>query len=204
MESLTVRVVACLFLLVIGVIAKSNDTPGILSPGTSPVDTVAYTDPYLAYTNGVYLYEEAPFSGVVHQVLKGFAIETYSTVVEGRLDGEYRSFYASGKPYEVRTYRDGLSVGTHTGYWEESGAQKFEYNYREQKKEGTQRTWYANGDPAEAYFFHDDRLDGLQQAWRGKREPVPEFYRQGRRPLRIAEVQNLLRDQRRVGSSTGE
>ncbi len=166
MESLTIRIVACLFLLAIGGFMKSGATPYSASPNEIAVDTVAYTDARLAYTNGTYLYDSEAFSGVVHQVLEGFDIQTYSTVLEGRLHGAYRSYYASGQPYEVRTYRNGLATGTHTGYWEGSGNRKFEYHYQEQKKEGTHRTWYANGDPAEAYTYHDDRLDGLQQAWR--------------------------------------
>ena len=152
-------------MLLMGCVGSNTATP-LDSTQVTPTDTIAYTNPDLTYKNGAYQYDGEPFSGVVHRVLKGYAIESYSSVLQGRLHGAYSSYYASGKPYEIRTYHNGLSTGTHTGYWEDSGLKKFEYNYQNQKKEGRQRSWYANGDPAEAYTCHDDRLDGLQQAWR--------------------------------------
>ncbi|MCP9235238.1 toxin-antitoxin system YwqK family antitoxin [Lewinella sp. JB7] len=168
MDSLTVQLFACLLLLVFGGIVTSGTRPYVVAGDTATVrvDTVDFADSRTIYVNGIYRYDGEPFTGVVHRVLKGYDIATYSTVREGRLDGVYRSFYASGRPYEVRTYRDGLSTGTHFGYWEASGTLKFAYTYEAQKKEGLQLTWYANGDPAEAYTYHDDRLEGLQQAWR--------------------------------------
>lgn len=131
-----------------------------------PRDTLNYDEAEMQLINGKYLVNEKPFSGIVHRTLKGYPIETYSSVLDGSLHGTYRSFYASGKPYEVRTYREGLSVGRHFAYWEESGHLKFEYNYYNQKKEGAQKSWYSNGSLAYSYFYQDDHLEGLQQAWR--------------------------------------
>lgn len=159
-------VAACLLIVVIAGLAKTDTPIDSESTAAIPTDTVAFTDPSLSYTNGMYQFGGEPFTGTVHRVLKGYEIETYSTLVDGRLNGPYTSYYASGAPYETRTYRDGLSTGTHTGYWEDTGHKKFEYSYLDQRKEGTQRTWYRNGDPAEAYTYHNDRLSGLQQAWR--------------------------------------
>lgn len=136
------------------------DTTGI------PADTIAFTHPGLTYSNGEYFFENKLYSGMVYKVLKGYSIATYSSVLNGRLHGTYRSFYASGKPYEIRQYRKGLSVGKHLGYWEDSGNLKFEYHYYDQKKEGSQKSWYANGNLAYAYMYSNDQLEGLQQAWR--------------------------------------
>lgn len=131
-----------------------------------PVDTIAITAANMTYVNGRYLLNEQPYSGIVYKVLKGFNVATYNSVLNGQLHGTYRSYYASGKPYEIRQYRNGLSVGTHIGYWEKTGELKFEYNYHNQKKEGSQKNWYSDGSPAYVYHYKDDRLDGLQQAWR--------------------------------------
>lgn len=131
-----------------------------------PNDTVASVNTNLKFVNGKYLLNDKPFSGIVYKVLKGFPVSTYSSVLKGQLHGIYRSFYSSGKPYEVRAYRRGLSVGKHVGYWDDTGILKFEYNYHDQKKEGAQKNWYSNGQPAYVYSYRDDRLDGLQQAWR--------------------------------------
>ena len=131
-----------------------------------PADTIAYTNPKLTYVNGKYLLDNEPYAGIVYRVLKGFDVATYSSILNGQLHGTYRSFYASGKPYEVRKYRHGVSVGKHVGYWENTGKLKFEYHYHDQKKEGTQKSWYADGSLAYTYNYQDDRLDGSQQAWR--------------------------------------
>ncbi len=166
MNNLSIQLLACLLFVVLGVVVNFDAKSHTPASVALTVDTLAFTNLLLTYENGTYRYGEVPFSGVVHRVLKGFAIKSYTTVADGRPHGEYRSYYASGKPYEVRTYRNGLSTGTHTGYWEDSGFIKFEYTYHNEQKEGPQRTWYANGDPAEAYTYHNDRLDGPQQAWR--------------------------------------
>ena len=166
MKNLTIWVAAYLLVLVIAGFVKADATIGPIETTTISTDTVAFTDPDLTYVNGIYRLDDKPYSGTVYRVLKGYAIETYSPVVDGRLHGRYTSYYANGDPYETRTYSNGLSTGTHIGYWEGAGHKKFEYNYLDQKKEGTQRTWYRNGDPAEAYFYHDDQLSGRQQAWR--------------------------------------
>lgn len=129
-------------------------------------DTIAYTNPSLTYVNGEYLLENEPYSGIVFEVIKGFQVESYSSVKNGQLHGKYISFYASGKPYEIREYSNGLSVGEHLGYWENSGNLKFEYHYDLEKKEGSQKNWYSDGSTAYNYTYKDDHLDGLQQAWR--------------------------------------
>ena len=131
-----------------------------------PVDTIKNTDANVSFVNGRYFLNSKPYSGVVFKVLKGYDVATYSSVLNGQLHGTYKSFYASGKPYEVRQYRNGLSVGKQIGYWERTGQLKFEYNYYNQKKEGVQKNWYEDGRPAYTYQYKEDRLDGLQQAWR--------------------------------------
>jgi antitoxin component YwqK of YwqJK toxin-antitoxin module len=131
-----------------------------------PKDTIKYSQPNLVYVNGEYLLDNEPYSGIIYKVLKGYNVSTYSSVLNGKLHGTYKSFYASGKPYEIRKYRNGLSVGKHIGYWESTRKLKFEYNDYEQKKEGVQKSWYADGRLAYAYHYKDDSLDGLQQAWR--------------------------------------
>ena len=136
------------------------DTPAI------PNDTIAFTNPSVTYVNGKYLLHNEPYSGIVYKVLKGYHVKTYSSVLDGVLHGTYRSFYASGSPYEVRTYNKGLSTGTHFGYWESNGNIKFEYHYINQKKEGAYKNWFENGELANVYNYKNDRLDGLQQAWR--------------------------------------
>ncbi|UZR98958.1 toxin-antitoxin system YwqK family antitoxin [Chondrinema litorale] len=140
-----------------------------------PHDTIAFSNTELTYVNGKYLLRNKPYSGIVYKVLKGYSIKTYSSVLNGQLHGIYRSFYASGSPYEVRSYRNGLATGRHLGFWENTGNLKFEYNYFDQKKEGIQRNWYSTGDLAYSYSYKNDKLEGLQQAWRQNRSLYRNF-----------------------------
>lgn len=138
----------------------SIDTSGV------PNDTIDFEDVRVSLVNGIYFFEDKTYSGILFKVLKGYNVKTYSSIFKGKLHGTYRSFFQNGKPYEVRQYKNNLAFGRHYGYWEETGHLKFEYNYYDQKKEGTQRNWYANGDPYYEYNYKDDKLDGLQRAWR--------------------------------------
>ncbi|MFB9054158.1 toxin-antitoxin system YwqK family antitoxin [Formosa undariae] len=131
-----------------------------------PNDTIAFSNPSVTYVNGKYLLHNKPYLGIVFKVLKGYHVKTYSSVLDGKLHGTYRSFYANGNRYEVRTYNYGQSTGVHYGYWESNGKLKFEYHYINQKKEGTYKNWFENGDLANNYNYKDDRLYGLQRAWR--------------------------------------
>ncbi|SHJ20131.1 Antitoxin component YwqK of the YwqJK toxin-antitoxin module [Mesonia phycicola] len=133
---------------------------------TINLDTIAFTNPDMKFVNGEYFFKNKPFTGIVFKILKGYQLKTYSSVINGKLNGLYQSFYPNGKPYEIRNYKDGLSVGKHIGYWENTGNLKFEYNYNNQQKEGLQKSWYANGDLAHIYNYKEDKLEGLQQAWR--------------------------------------
>ena len=131
-----------------------------------PKDTIDFNDPRVTFVNGSYFFEDKEYSGIVFKILKGYDLRTYSSVLNGNLHGTYRSFFASGKPYEVRQYKNNVAIGRHYGYWEETGNLKFEYHYYNQKKEGSQKNWYADGKPYYHYNYKDDHLDGPQKAWR--------------------------------------
>jgi antitoxin component YwqK of YwqJK toxin-antitoxin module len=131
-----------------------------------PNDTIDFQDPRVSYVNGIYFFKDKKFSGILRKVLRGYNVKTYSSLLNGQLHGTYRSFYENGQRYEVRRYKNNLSLGKQYGYWEGSGQMKFEYNYYNEKKEGLQKNWYYNGDPNYVYNYKNDRQDGLQQAWR--------------------------------------
>ncbi|AWW00264.1 toxin-antitoxin system YwqK family antitoxin [Arcticibacterium luteifluviistationis] len=131
-----------------------------------PQDTVYFSNPSVSYVNGLYYLDQKKFSGILYRELKGYDVKTYSSVLNGMLHGPFRSFYKNGKPYEVRNYKENISLGKQYGYWESTGNRKFEYNYVSEKREGIQRSWYANGDVYYVYNYKDDKQEGLQQAWR--------------------------------------
>ncbi|MGJ8593427.1 MAG: toxin-antitoxin system YwqK family antitoxin [Aquaticitalea sp.] len=131
-----------------------------------PKDTIYFDDDNVSFNNGLYYLKGELYSGVVYKEQKGFQVKTYSSVLNGKLYGTYRSYYSNGKPYEIRSYKNNLSVGKQRGYWEDTGILKFEYNYYNEKREGLQKSWFSDGTPAYVYNYKDDKQDGLQQAWR--------------------------------------
>lgn len=131
-----------------------------------PKDTIHFSAANVSFVNGLYLLNGKAYSGIVIKILKGYNVKTYNTVLNGQRHGTYRSYYESGKPYEVRQYKHNKTTGKQYAYWEESGRLKFEYNYYQEKKEGAQKSWYANGNPCSAFHYIDDRQEGLQRSWR--------------------------------------
>lgn len=131
-----------------------------------PSDTIVFPSEGVAFENGNYLLHGKKYSGIVYKLQKGYDIATYSSVLDGKLHGTFRSFYANGKPFEVRHYKHNQSHGKQIGYWESTGKLKTEYFYNKDEKEGVQKNWYVDGQPLYTYLYHHDVQVGLQQAWR--------------------------------------
>ncbi|WP_236972974.1 toxin-antitoxin system YwqK family antitoxin [Membranihabitans marinus] len=131
-----------------------------------PADTIVMTDVDVELVNGKYYYKEKLFSGILYKEMSRDGVRSYSSVYHGMLHGTYRSYYPSGRRYEVRQYKDNLATGKHRAYWEETGELKFEYQYYEEKREGMQRKWHPSGRPFIFSNYVNDKEQGLQQAWR--------------------------------------
>ncbi|MCG9793252.1 toxin-antitoxin system YwqK family antitoxin [Flavobacterium algicola] len=131
-----------------------------------PKDTIEFDNSKVSLVNGIYYYGNKKYSGILHKVLRGYNVQSYSSLLNGELHGIYRSFYQNGQPYEVRRYKNSLSVGKQYGYWPDNGKLKFEYNYYNEKREGVQKSWYYDGSKSYVYNYKDDKQVGLQQAWR--------------------------------------
>lgn len=157
---------------------SGSKTRGIAYPINKKIilnDTIDFKNPKVLFLNGVYFFNDKVYSGVVFKELKGYKVKTYSTVLDGKLNGMYQSFYENGNPYEIRHYKNNMSFGRQLGYWKSTGKLKFEYHYVNDKKEGLQKSWYENGDLAYIYNFKNDKQDGLQQAWRKNRSLYRNF-----------------------------
>lgn len=131
-----------------------------------PKDTIFLSDKDVALKNGIYYKNNQKFSGIVVKILSKVKITTFSSVLEGKLHGTYRSFFENEKPYEVRNYKNNLATGRHYYYWKKTGNLKFDCTYYENKKEGLKKRWYIDGKPYIFLNYKNDKLDGLQQAWR--------------------------------------
>lgn len=164
---LLLATVYCGFLVAISSCHKKNAEKNYAIDTTViPKDTLNMHNPKMSFVNGLYYLEGKKYSGILAQSYPNGNPKSYSSIWEGMLHGAYRSFYENGKPFEVRHYKNNLSTGRHYGYWAESGKMKFDFNYYEEKREGTQKKWYKSGKPLVFMHCENDHEVGLQQAWR--------------------------------------
>ena len=136
------------------------DTTGI------PRDTVLVSDKAISLINGLYYYNQHPFSGIIRALHPNGKLKKQFSVYQGLLHGTYKSFYEDGTPWEIRRYKNNLSTGKHIGFWATTGNIHFEYNYYEEKMEGMQKKYYPSGKPFLFLHFVNDQEEGLQQGWR--------------------------------------
>jgi antitoxin component YwqK of YwqJK toxin-antitoxin module len=131
-----------------------------------PKDTVFFTDKNLSIVNGMYKYKDSLFSGIIYEFYSNKKLKKELSIYKGMLYGTCRSYFEDGKPWEIRNYRNNLSVGKQYGFWEDSGNPLFEFNYYEDKMEGLQKKWYKSGQAALFLNYVNDKEEGLQQGWR--------------------------------------
>lgn len=130
-----------------------------------PKDTIFENDKFLKVENGVYCFDNKPFSGYIRSTYSSNIIKSIAAYFKGRLHGTAKTFYPNGKLKTERNYKNGLSFGRHWGYWE-NGNIKFDYFYVEDKREGLQKQWYESGSQYYELSFTNDRENGMQKAWR--------------------------------------
>jgi antitoxin component YwqK of YwqJK toxin-antitoxin module len=127
--------------------------------------TVAEGDPNLRLRNGVLLYTDQPFSGVVEEFYPNGQVKAKTEYRQGREHGTSRMWYEDGRPLWERRYRNGKKHGEHKGWWP-NGQLKFLYHFAGGEHEGAARDWYANGQLAQCFQYEKGQEAGLQQAWR--------------------------------------
>jgi len=78
--------------------------------------------------------------------------------------GVVRDRYEDGQLKFEYNYKDGKKDGLHRG-WYEDGQLKFEDNYKDGKKDGLCRVWYENGQLRLEWNYKDGKEDGLHRLW---------------------------------------
>lgn len=136
------------------------DTSGI------PFDTISITDSSLKILNGIFLFNNKRYSGIIKEYYPNGLVKNLRAIFHGELHGTFKSFYENGAKHEVRSYKNNLATGRHRGYWPDGKTLQFDYNYYEEKREGQQRKWYKSGKPYIFSNYTNDHEDGLQRAWR--------------------------------------
>jgi antitoxin component YwqK of YwqJK toxin-antitoxin module len=137
-----------------------------------PKDTVLSGK--LKLDNGIYYFNNKPFSGYIKELDENQRVKMVGSFLNGMQHGNTITFYANGKLWGSRSYKENRSFGKHFGYWE-NGNQKFEFYYRNDKRDGSNKQWYENGQPYAFLNFKDDKEEGMQQAWRENGKPYINY-----------------------------
>ncbi len=139
-----------------------------------PLYTISSVDSNLNLVNGIYFLNEVPFSGIIKEVYENGGAKSIGSYFLGMQEGLTKTFYASGKGRDIRSYKENVGYGRHVGYWE-NGNMKFDFTYYFDKREGLQKQWYESGSPYAFLTFKDDREEGMQQAWRENGKPYINY-----------------------------
>tara|TARA_B110000305_G_C18797067_1_gene340967 strand:- start:4 stop:507 length:504 start_codon:yes stop_codon:yes gene_type:complete len=78
--------------------------------------------------------------------------------------GIVRGWYEDGQLWTEQNYKDGKKDGSDR-WWYENGQLNNEYNYKDDKKDGLFRSWYENGQLMFDYNYKDGKNDGLCSWW---------------------------------------
>jgi len=130
----------------------------------SEVHRLEITDEGLNFSNGIMLYKEKPYSGILFSKID--TVTTYSAMYqEGKKHGKEQKFFFKGDLAELSYYTKGIKSGTHRSWWNKE-QMKFEYHFDTMgNKIGTQREWYSNGQLFKEFNYRNGQEDGTQKSW---------------------------------------
>lgn len=88
----------------------------------------------------------------------------YTHDKQGKIQGEYISYYENGN-FKVKTqYKDGLLSGKYLEYYE-SGKRHFVGYYRDNLFDGLQQVYYESGKVESVYYCKNGKLNGLTKEY---------------------------------------
>lgn len=95
----------------------------------------------------------------------------------GQIEGEYQSFYASGKKRTVMVYHKSKREGKHTIFYE-NGVKMYESTLHNDKKDGNQSEWFKNGQLKYNVLYKNNRVEGRATLYSkdGKVESINEYH----------------------------
>jgi antitoxin component YwqK of YwqJK toxin-antitoxin module len=139
-----------------------------------PNITIFENDAKLNPQNGVYYFNNKPFSGYIKSNYNFDSLKSTASYFQGKQHGITQTFFSNGKLETERNYKNGIGYGRHFGYWE-NGNMKFDFTYYDDKREGIQKQWYESGSKYYELSFSGDRENGMQKAWRENGKPYINY-----------------------------
>ncbi len=115
--------------------------------------------------NGVLLYQDKPYSGIVNELYSDRNFKTKSEYLEGERSGYYKGWYSDGSKQFDRYYKKGLKVGIHIG-WYKNNQKMFEFHFNDSGEyNGSVKEWYVNGILSSSFNYTNGIEEGSQQMW---------------------------------------
>ncbi len=118
----------------------------------------------LSLTNGIMLYKDKPYTGVLYS--KNDTITLYRvSYLKGIKHGKEERFYFDGLPASQRFYTNGKKVGVHKGWWSNQQPKFITHFDNAGNLTSTQREWLSNGMLIKELHFANGNEKGWQKSW---------------------------------------
>ncbi len=101
-------------------------------------------DSNLYISNGVYYYNNNPFSGYILSKYENGTPEEKSGYLNGKKEGISFEWFPNSSLRSERFYTNGEKNGIHYG-WYENGSIRFQYSFKNGINEGISTEWYRDG-----------------------------------------------------------
>lgn len=118
-------------------------------------------------SKGYLSYQGKLFSGFVVEYHANDSLKSKSGYWEGKMEGDAKGWYPSGKVWFERFYKRGEKHGEHQGWWN-NGQLKFKYQFVDGGFHGKQFGYHRDGESSELRNYEMGKEVGKQTAWSPK------------------------------------
>ena len=126
--------------------------------------------------NGILLFKEKPYSGIINEFYSEGSIKTKSEYYQGKRQGFYNGWYVNGNKWFERFYTNGLKSQIHRG-WYLNGNQMFEYHFNKiGLYDGSVKDWFESGTLSKHFNFVYGVEEGSQKMWNFSGKITANFY----------------------------
>ena len=136
----------------------------LLNACQSKVQNLSVNDSHLSLVDGVMLYEQQPYSGILFSKTDTLTIYKV-TYLKGQKHGMEQKYFHNGNLAQVRHYTKGKESGTHKAWWDKTQLMS-EYHFDSVGNQiGLQREWHTNGQLAKEFNYNNGEESGAQKSW---------------------------------------
>ena len=92
-------------------------------------------------------------------------IKSEGKYTNGELTGEWKFYYDDGRLKRTLNYSSGKLNGLATYYFKDAKTKEYEFNFTDDKRDGSFLVFHRNGIKLEEGTFKDDKLNGAYKEW---------------------------------------